>query len=214
MTNLIISTGFKSGRLTVLEPIKGGKFWLCQCECGQTTKASKWHLLRGLRQSCGCRIKQKPKIITCPICGKNGPKNDFYLRKNGNINTTTCKQCIIKRSGERQRITRLKVLQHYGGEEPKCACCGESHLEFLSIDHINGGGNEHRKKEGIRSMHIWLYKHKFPDGFRVLCHNCNFSYGLYGYCPHTSPTTKQIGIKRAPTGLRTHRCIMTGRRAN
>ena len=34
----------------------------------------------------------------------------------------------------------------------------------------------------------WLKKNKYPKAFRVLCHNCNVSYGLYGYCPHTSPS--------------------------
>jgi hypothetical protein len=29
-----------------------------------------------------------------------------------------------------------------------------------------------------------LIKNNFPDGFQVLCHNCNMSIGLYGYCPH------------------------------
>ncbi|MFA5766518.1 MAG: hypothetical protein WC919_01165 [Candidatus Paceibacterota bacterium] len=184
MADLIVSAGFKSGKLTAIEPILGGKFWLCHCECGKTTKASKWHLLRGLRQSCGCRTKQKPQIITCVICGHEGTIDDFYSRKNGNINSYKCKRCLIRLSHERQRKTRLKVLRHYGGETPKCACCGESHTEFLSIDHINGGGNKHRKNNKIVSIYAWLYKHKFPDGFRVLCHNCNFSYGLYGYCPH------------------------------
>jgi len=24
----------------------------------------------------------------------------------------------------------------------------------------------------------------YPDGFRVLCHNCNMAYGFYKTCPH------------------------------
>jgi len=40
---------------------------------------------------------------------------------------------------------RMTVLKHYGGTPPKCACCGESHLEFLAIDHIKGGGIKERK---------------------------------------------------------------------
>lgn len=44
------------------------------------------------------------------------------------------------RRGWKRRM-RLEALQAYGG---KCACCGESNVEFLAIDHINGNGNKHR----------------------------------------------------------------------
>ena len=33
----------------------------------------------------------------------------------------------------------------------------------------------------------WAIKHNFPDELRLLCHNCNFSLGAYGYCPHSNP---------------------------
>jgi len=75
---------------------------------------------------------------------------------------------------------RLAVLKHYGGH---CACCGEGEFEFLAIDHINGGGAAHRRTfKG--PIERWLTKNNFPAGFRVLCHNCNFALGRYGYCPH------------------------------
>lgn len=78
------------------------------------------------------------------------------------------------------------VLVHYGGDPPKCVCCGETYLEFLSIDHINGGGRKHLKQIGCygQGFYAWLIKNNFPEGYRVLCINCNFSLGHYGYCPH------------------------------
>ena len=80
---------------------------------------------------------------------------------------------------------RLEVLIHYGGNPPKCACCGESHIEFLTIDHIHGGGRKHSKITGLgTSFYKWLRKNNFPDGFQVLCWNCNCAKGHYGYCPH------------------------------
>lgn len=81
---------------------------------------------------------------------------------------------------------RYKVLKHYSdGDEPRCACCGEHRLEFLCIDHIDGGGNEHRRRIGKSTrMFEWLSKNGLPEGFRVLCHNCNLSIGFYGYTPH------------------------------
>ena len=94
-----------------------------------------------------------------------------------------CQRCI-DRSLDSTRARRITVLQHYSGSEiPYCACCGESRIEFLAVDHINGDGAEHRKKYP-GNMFVWLIKNNFPDGFQILCHNCNLSRGFYGYCPH------------------------------
>ena len=86
----------------------------------------------------------------------------------------------------RRDAIRLGVLQHYSGGTPHCACCGEKHMEFLCIDHIDGGGGKHRKelRGGSVLFYEWLRKQGYPSGYRVLCHNCNMSLGFYGYCPH------------------------------
>lgn len=88
---------------------------------------------------------------------------------------------------ERRRELHSKlrevVLSHYSGGSPRCACCGETGKEFLSIDHIGGGGRKHMAKiNGHLSQ--WIRANGFPEGFRVLCHNCNQALGIYGYCPH------------------------------
>ena len=83
-----------------------------------------------------------------------------------------------------RRKLRKVVLEHYGGNPPKCDCCGENYIEFLAIDHINGGGKKHRKIIGFAHIYEWLIKNNFPKGFRILCHNCNSALGYYGYCPH------------------------------
>jgi hypothetical protein len=73
------------------------------------------------------------------------------------------------------------VIAGYGG---KCVCCGETREEFLSIDHLNGGGRKHRKaiKQDLYNL---LIQTGYPqEDFRLLCMNCNFSRGRYGYCPH------------------------------
>ena len=79
---------------------------------------------------------------------------------------------------------RMRCLIHYGGLPPVCSCCGENKVEFLGIDHINGHGNEHRKSMKGTNIYRWLIKNDFPEGYQVLCHNCNLSKGFYGYCPH------------------------------
>jgi len=79
-----------------------------------------------------------------------------------------------------RRELRESVLRHYGN---RCACCGEARVEFLCVDHINGGGTQHRKQLGRKSVYAWIKQNGFPVGFRVLCWNCNSSLGLYGYSP-------------------------------
>jgi len=97
---------------------------------------------------------------------------------------------------------KMQVLTHYGGSPPKCDCCGDSNTEFLSIDHINGGGNQHRKELGLGraggyDFYMWLIKNNYPDGFRVLCFNCNHSLGAYGYCPHHKDIRVQPKIEES-----------------
>ena len=81
---------------------------------------------------------------------------------------------------------RLCTLIHYGGNPPVCSCCKEYRLEFLAVDHVNGGGGKHHKelKKKNTNIYTWLRKNNFPSGFQILCHNCNMSKGFYGYCPH------------------------------
>jgi hypothetical protein len=110
---------------------------------------------------------------------------------------------------EARRKRRLEALIHYGGNPPTCACCGEKALEFMTIDHINGGGSRHRRELGIAAriggeskgsgadtFWWWLKRNNYPSGFRVLCMNCNFSLGHRGYCPHR-PEEKSLNSLRA-----------------
>jgi hypothetical protein len=89
-----------------------------------------------------------------------------------------------------KRALRLEVIAAYGGH---CKCCGESTLEFLAIDHVNGDGGAHRRsiKESAKGGDIpayefynWLKNNGYPGGFQILCHNCNVAKGMYGTCPH------------------------------
>lgn len=96
----------------------------------------------------------------------------------------------LREKSYNQRV-RMLALVAYSGEVPKCACCGEIEIKFLSIDHINGGGTKHRnsilgpgKKGG--NINVWLRKNNYPEGFQVLCHNCNMAKGFYRCCPHSS----------------------------
>ena len=79
---------------------------------------------------------------------------------------------------------KLEVMEAYGS---LCVCCGEKEMAFLTIDHINGGGKEHRKLVGFGTrFYEWLKKNNYPkDKFQLLCMNCNFAKGKSGgFCPH------------------------------
>ncbi len=69
---------------------------------------------------------------------------------------------------------RMKVYNHYSNYNIKCNCCGEKHIDFLSIDHIDNNGYEQRKK-GISSKRLikWIIKNNYPSGFQISCMNCN-----------------------------------------
>ena len=81
---------------------------------------------------------------------------------------------------------RIDVLSFYSKGRPHCSCYDESRLEFLAIDHINGRGRAERGRLGLYGdrLYRWLRAQGYPDGYRVLCHNCNGALGFYGYCPH------------------------------
>lgn len=106
-----------------------------------------------------------------------------------------------KRSQQRDRSAarKARVIAEYGG---KCACCGEVTLAFLTMDHIANNGAEHRREiGGSRSIYWWLIKHEFPDGFQVLCWNCNAAKHLVGICPHQgTPPESYIPFR----GVRIH----------
>jgi hypothetical protein len=93
-----------------------------------------------------------------------------------------------KRLKEKKRLNlyyinlKTLVLEHYGSV---CACCGESRLVFLSIDHIGGGGNKHRQTlPGGCMIYRFLKKTGYPQGYQVLCWNCNWAKHILGTCPH------------------------------
>ena len=68
---------------------------------------------------------------------------------------------------------RERVLAAYGGQ---CACC-QTHDAPLEIDHIDGGGNVHRRQIAMR-LDVWLWRQyqttgKWPPGYQILCKPCH-----------------------------------------
>lgn len=124
----------------------------------------------GLCGGCGSRPPVEGKA-QCEVCRNRRNHYGWKTRKD---------------RGRRYREKlRSDVFDHYGWA---CACCGESGPLFLTIDHINGGGAEHRRTFGNGSgVYAWLRREGFPDGYQTLCINCNLGRSRNGgVCPHRS----------------------------
>lgn len=213
MSKIDDAIGKQFGKLKLLRR-SGPGMVECQCDCGNI-KVIRYHSIdRKLRpiKSCGCLRDSINRgrvgdVLICNLCHKELPNEDFYLTSNKHTRSGICKICTKNRAAmhrldnideHRNRTSanlkkwrfniKTQVLCAYGGQQPCCACCGETRIQFLAIDHINGGGTKHRKSIGVSSGHkfyLWLRNNDYPPGFRVLCHNCNQAIGSYGVCPHS-----------------------------
>lgn len=98
----------------------------------------------------------------------------------------------------RRIFRKLKVYGYYSNNNIECNCCGEKHIDFLSLDHIYDNGSLHRKKSKITSgtkLIDWIIKNNFPPIFQILCMNCNFAKGkdkIEHLCPHQKERSSQI----------------------
>ena len=97
----------------------------------------------------------------------------------------------------------MKIFQAYSkrlsnSDVACCNCCGiHSHVDFLALDHIFGRVEMDSMPELVaigyssklenNKLKDWIIRNNFPDGFQILCHNCNFAKGYprnNGKCPH------------------------------
>jgi len=100
---------------------------------------------------------------------------DLYLRH---------KEKIAYKNKIRYASLRREMLTAYGNE---CTCCGESHSKFLTLEHIDRTGKEHRKGTGQSSaIYTDLKRKGWPKrGYTILCWNCNLAQSRGDTCPHT-----------------------------
>ena len=75
---------------------------------------------------------------------------------------------LSRSSKDRQKL-RLEVLAVYSNNRLSCECCNENVVEFLSIDHKNGGGGAHRKKLSVggSEFYRWLKTNNYPKEYSV-----------------------------------------------
>jgi hypothetical protein len=134
----------------------------------------------------------------CKQCRQNLYRESDNVRRQGKYQENVKYRKIVLAAGKRYREknkdlinekTRIRykkrketLIKKYGG---KCECCLETRIEFLSIDHINGGGTKERKEISSTGVFIKLLKaSERLEGYRLLCHNCNMAMAYYDVCPH------------------------------
>lgn len=97
------------------------------------------------------------------------------------------KQYEKVRNAKYRLSVKQRVLTEYSHKRcPICRCCFITELTFLSLDHIKGGGEGDRKLHGGgHAFYLSVVRRKFPKGFQVLCHNCQFGKQIHnGFCTH------------------------------
>lgn len=79
---------------------------------------------------------------------------------------------------------KLLALSYYSNDQLRCACCGENYYGCLTIDHIGGDGAKHKHEltHNGTSLYTWLKHNNYPQGFQVLCMNCNWVKGVSDGC--------------------------------
>ena len=117
-------------------------------------------------------------LCTCGRQRREGKAKCAYCARAAKARYRANREVRLAQSSRQWEAIKKEVIEHYGGT---CACCGEDWIGFLCLDHIDGGGTQHRaeilKETGNKSLHHWLKRHNFPEGFQVLCANCNMAKG-------------------------------------
>ena len=106
-----------------------------------------------------------------------------YDRKRGNRQTEEYKSAYEQLPSTRvarrnaREILKLEVLGHYGVHGvARCTWpgCDIHDQDMLTLDHIHGGGTEHRKSGGCNAgviLYRKLRHQDYPNGYQTLCFN-------------------------------------------
>lgn len=122
--------------------------------------------------------RNRKKANRCWECANSLPK-----MQQPRVRCDSCAEAYSCRRRNRNQKIKKEVMNAYGG---RCACCGETNLWFLTIDHINGGGTADTRGRGGDTFYRRLKAQGFPNDppLQVLCWNCNLAKHHRGACPH------------------------------
>lgn len=155
------------------------------------------------------------KDKACLQCGKTKPLDAFAAdKRRSDGKQSWCRSCRSKynhdyykknrswwyrwRANNRDKYIaaqtkyreklRLEVVAAYGG---KCSCCPEDHPDFLTLEHVNHDGKQHRSlMKGNYGTYRDLKRRGWPKkGYTILCWNCQMATRFGGVCPHKREAT-------------------------
>ena|ERR1035437_10348569 len=134
---------------------------------------------------------------TCSKCKTVKPLTKYY-KDCGTIDgyQYICKACrkVAYPPTDKTRATarktakklKEKLVISYGS---KCTCCGEAEIRFLTLEHRNKDGKEHRKKMRSRDLiYRDVLRRGSPPEYTIYCMNCNFAERNGIPCPHKTKT--------------------------
>ena len=110
----------------------------------------------------------------------NSPEYKEYMRKYSSEyrRREGYKPKKNQQAKEARILLRLEILNHYSAGALNCCRCGYGDVRALDLDHKADNGGEHRKAIGRRGATYDIYaelkRNGFPDGYQVLCRNCNW----------------------------------------
>lgn len=162
-----------------------------------------------------CRICRRVKEKEYRTKNKISLKYKEYNKEYQATHQEHLRECAKRWRAENKDVIKAKKLEAHRAQRKMlwakaieffgpCACCGETRIEFLSIDHINGGGNAERKQKKVTGWTRILmfdragWPDELKEKYRILCHNCNQAYGIFGYCPHVVANGSNNGIGIGP----------------
>lgn len=165
------------------------------------------HRLSGLGDSCKrCKIlysrrwrrglvvrstnppwRPKTREWRCAVCKVTKPLTDEFFPRSKNRPSgfgPRCRPCSNKKAMVLQWKLKLEMIAAYGG---RCSCCGETEPRFLTLEHLEHDGQEHRKQKRCGGFGTWrdLKRRGWPkDKYTIYCWNCNLATRLGDPCPH------------------------------
>lgn len=107
----------------------------------------------------------------------------YYWRNREKFVKYSRSKNVKKRNKKRYQKLKMKVLSFYSNGELKCKCCSDNRYCFLTIDHIVPVIKKLGARENTGFLYHRLLKHNFPNGFQVLCMNCNKLKNTKVKCP-------------------------------
>ena len=133
--------------------------------------------------ACGQRPVYRRGGLHCSVCHakRRGYPSYLKLMQRGAAYYLAHREQRLAASRGYTRRLKAETFRVYGSI---CSCCGESLLEFLTLDHTAGATAWLDAPRGGKHLYQWLKLRGHPPGFQVLCLNCNFAKGHFGHCPH------------------------------